>query len=117
MTIDTKSLRAIAEKATPGPWKLDEALWTDGGVKLKARSVGPVDIRSNFPSSEPDGRRANADAAFLVAASPDVVLAMIDELEYARSEMDRMRREIHALVLRRDSGCYDSVDASKADEP
>lgn len=68
--MDRDRIRALAEKATPGPWHCDpihlhgytEAWLTDGVVDL-ARLTN----------------NASANAAYIAACSPDVILALLDE--------------------------------------
>lgn len=68
--IDKRALREAAEKATKGQWAVefdDEIYSTDG--------VNHEQIAMVFSENEA------SDAAFIAAANPDTVLALLDELE------------------------------------
>lgn len=86
--IDKRALREAAEKATKGQWVVefdDEIYSTDG--------VNNEQIAMVF--SENEAR----DAAFIAAANPDTVLALLDELEAKdcrlEEEIGRANREHH----------------------
>lgn len=81
MTLDTKALRSLAEKATQGEWFVSE---NDGSICAEPRAgehveVGPVDFDS-------------ADFAFVVAANPQTVIALLDEVERLRRELAEARQ-------------------------
>ncbi|MEF3447951.1 ead/Ea22-like family protein [Citrobacter freundii] len=82
--IDKRGLREAAEKATKGRWAVefdDEIYSTDG--------VNHEQIAMVF--SENEAR----DAAFIAAANPATVLAMLDELESAEKRIAELEaREI-----------------------
>lgn len=77
MTIDTTRLRALAEKATPGPW--------DGEYKYgimtadRSRNIVSWDYAWGDSANECD------DKPFIAACSPDVILALLDEVERLRA--------------------------------
>ena len=101
MTDDLIALRALAEKATLGPWEAfedsDEHLagcpptmeWlvtaTDPGEELYEEII-------NWGNR---GRRE--DAEFIAAANPSVVLALLDRLERAEAAIERVR-DVHRRV-------------------
>ncbi|MDV2046278.1 ead/Ea22-like family protein [Citrobacter freundii] len=75
-SIDKRALREAAEKATKGQWAVefdDEIYSTDG--------VNHEQIAMVF--SENEAR----DAAFIAAANPTAVLALLDELEAAEKRI------------------------------
>lgn len=77
--IDKRGLREVAEKATKGRWAVefdDEIYSTDG--------VNHEQIAMVF--SENEAR----DAAFIAAANPATVLALLDELETAEKRNDEL---------------------------
>ncbi|HCP1672999.1 TPA: ead/Ea22-like family protein [Escherichia coli] len=81
--IDKRGLREAAEKATKGRWAVefdDEIYSTDG--------VNHEQIAMVF--SENEAR----DAAFIAAANPTTVLALLDELE----SKDRRNAELEAKL-------------------
>lgn len=84
--IDKRGLREAAEKATKGRWAVefdDEIYSTDG--------VNHEQIAMVF--SENEAR----DAAFIAAANPTTVLAMLDELEAAENNL--IDSECHVAEL------------------
>ena len=69
-------LRGLAQNATPGPWHQSEL-----GYSVRCAS-GPVT----------NGSDRREDAAFIVAASPDVVLAMLDEIATLTARVEHYQR-------------------------
>jgi hypothetical protein len=75
-------LRAKAKAATPGPWEAGEnhndepCVYADNGN----RWIAVLPHLCVTPILE----MAQADAAFIAAASPDVVLGLLDEIERLR---------------------------------
>ena len=81
-TIDKRALREAAEKTTKGQWVVefdDEIYSTDG--------VNNEQIAMVF--SENEAR----DAAFIAAANPAAVLALLDELEVATDACNGWKRK------------------------
>jgi hypothetical protein len=102
MTDITDRLRAAAHAATPGPWRtgwrkpdgkwLDEVsiiCTVDGAVQI----AGPDDYDSG-------GVDYPWNAAYIAAASPDVILALLDELDTLRDEAERLRLRISNDAIR-----------------
>ncbi|HHF8091326.1 TPA: ead/Ea22-like family protein, partial [Escherichia coli] len=92
--IDKRGLREAAEKATKGRWAVefdDEIYSTDG--------VNHEQIAMVF--SENEAR----DAAFIAAANPATVLAMLDELESAEKRIAEQQSAIIAPGIMRCAGC------------
>lgn len=95
-------LRDLARAATPGPWRVE------------ARGHAPQEVArvNNLEVAPPDSVELShcaTDAAYIAAASPDVVLGLIDEVAglrlllreaYARHEISR--REVAPLRRQRD---------------
>ncbi|EPE3729649.1 ead/Ea22-like family protein [Salmonella enterica subsp. enterica serovar Brandenburg] len=78
--IDKQVLREAADKATKGQWAVefdDEIYSTDG--------VNHEQIAMVFSENEA------SDAAFIAAANPATVLALLDELEAAKQERENWR--------------------------
>lgn len=69
--VDEKRLRELAEKAAPGPWL------AQGREVAARREPGP-----GVFVAQPCTR---ADQAYIAAVSPDVVIALLDELARLRS--------------------------------
>ncbi len=75
---DLAALRALAGEATPGPWEV----W-----RTQSWTVGSATDPS-LTGIECYGERPDEDAAFIAAANPAVVLALLDRLEAAEEESD-----------------------------
>ena len=80
-------LRELAEKATPGPWNNDGPYWHD-------RRDGEVDCtgcvttdpeRKIVATPAPANANGNADCAFIAAADPSTVIALLDRLAAAEA--------------------------------
>ncbi|HDC2547958.1 TPA: ead/Ea22-like family protein [Salmonella enterica] len=98
MTIDKRALREVAEKATPGPWKV----FSD--IDTKTFSIHtPRDKRCENVikwggfDCQPN---AEANAEFIAAFNPKVALALLDENIQLQREKDAI--EAVALALRDD---------------
>ncbi len=76
-TIKARCLAASAD------WSVSERRYSDGGVPLKDREVGPVRLKSNAGEGA-DAAQADWDVAFLAYAREDL-LALIAEVEAARA--------------------------------
>jgi hypothetical protein len=78
MTVEHSKLRALAEAATPGPWHVDDNHPADylGVSYANEDRRGHVATVVEFRREQ--GRR---DVRYLAAASPDVVLALVDLVE------------------------------------
>ncbi|HBJ6087140.1 TPA: ead/Ea22-like family protein [Escherichia coli] len=90
--IDKRGLREAAEKATKGRWAVefdDEIYSTDG--------VNHEQIAMVF--SENEAR----DAAFIAAANPATVLALLDELETAKKRIAELEARTVKLPEYRNS--------------
>lgn len=79
--VDVAGLRAAAEAATPGPWCHDGldgwvATWDDGTPVVEGIEMW-----------------AETDAAFIAAADPTTVLALLDRLANYEQAIDRARME------------------------
>lgn len=80
--IDTKALRALAERATPGPWH--ERIYEGHTWQMTVQGrwiVGPSGHGADLGDMARD-----EDRAFVCAASPDVVLALLDRIEALEAE-------------------------------
>ena len=87
-------LRRLAEAATPGPWRT-EYLMGAGNDLLTAIIAGratPDDLRVIGSTL------AERDGKFVAAASPAVVLALLDELDELRAEVGVRRDARKALA-------------------
>lgn len=85
--IDKQALREAAEKATKGQWAVefdDEIYSTDG--------VNNEQIAMVF------GENEARDAAFIAAANPATVLALLDELEKMQAQSSKWCEAFHKAV-------------------
>jgi hypothetical protein len=76
-----EELRRLAEAATPGPWKhgpLFGEVWRTRGNALYQRVAWVKGARSR------QAARVAADAAYIAAANPATILALLDELDALR---------------------------------
>ena len=84
-TPDVAELRRLAEAATPGPWSLTDGDPAMSGQHWTIRRQGVPGIRiSGFTYG------FNGDAAFIAAANPAAVLALLDERDALRAELAHM---------------------------
>lgn len=95
--MDMDELKALASKATPGPWRQEEETTLVWGAcdpdDLSSRGMGfPVaeaGLRPAWLSAErassPEQRMANA--AFIAAANPSTVIALIERVESAEESL------------------------------
>lgn len=95
MTIDKRALREAAEKATRGPWEMErENIWftdEDGYTKHLAYVQQGDDV---------DDKQDHYNTAFIAAANPAAMLALLDENLQLQREKDAI--EAVALALRDD---------------
>lgn len=103
-----RARRAIAEKATPGPWAVQ--IYNGGPYP------GPFQIWSQsapnaiLVSISVEGSR---NCAHIAANSPDVIMADIDEILHLRAEVERLNKEADWLAERisiRDCVMGDTVE-------
>lgn len=97
---DIDKLRELAEAATPGPWRVIKP----GGRWIVVNGDGMDDRLFDVSEKMMGGfrRTAKTDAAFIAAASPDVILALVAELVGLRTEVDQLRGENAQLTRERD---------------
>ncbi|MEG9670568.1 ead/Ea22-like family protein [Serratia bockelmannii] len=84
-------LKAAAMAATPGPWILDDDSWSEGDnanvsteERYDGRIVSIAQIEGGGSESgfdEPFSAEQQANARYITAANPAVVLALLAELE------------------------------------
>lgn len=82
--------RALASKATPGPWKKGIALRQGYGVDAIWDCSGALvaDTEKSVSPCE------ESDAAHIAANDPDVVMADIDEILRLRTENEKLRKSV-----------------------
>lgn len=84
--VDVGALRQVAEAATPGPWGVTQD--EDSG----ARMVFSGDIHLCDVS---EWSRWLGNAAYIAAANPATMLALLDEVEALRAAVGRVRNVEH----------------------
>ena len=102
--------RTIAEKATPGPW-IEVTLPDDGfdydktfittETRDKISKVEIAKVEGTDPwNKEPDefNIEQRANSAHIVANSPNVVMAHVDEILRLRAEAERLNKEADYLA-------------------
>lgn len=99
MTIDKSALKALAEAATQGAWIFDGCTlndWDAGGYSMEW-----------MPNGEDceDGTNSNyrEDGAYMAAANPSKILALLAEIEGLHSQHARDGGELRKLCSARDS--------------
>lgn len=81
MTIDLDALEDTAKAATPGPWDNVVGYRIYAGKKNVANAQ---EVFSCYAHEEIRSKQAQANAAYIAAANPAVVLELIEELRTAR---------------------------------
>lgn len=97
--------RALAEKATPGPWEKGSALRRSYGVNAILDCNGALIADTEFSVSQYE----DGDAAHIAANSPDVVMADIEELLRLRAEVERLEKEANWLAIRLANALIDPI--------
>lgn len=111
MTARDDRLRELAQEATPGPWLHDEAGYRapDWPEDMHYRRVvrgepHPVSgwrecvVSTHGAVDETAGARRNeVTAAYIAAASPDVVLGLLDRLAAVEAERDRLAAAVERV--------------------
>lgn len=100
MTDADRVLKRLLEAATPGPWT-----WWDDGVSI--RDVVDDAAGGTVADTERKGPQAEANAAYIAAANPQVVLDLLarldDALSFAQegwSQTSEFFRGRHGYVVR-----------------
>ena len=83
---DYSELKRLAEAATPGPWALD-------GIARVAGDQGAHPNNIAFTAVFDDMPRSAHNAAYIAAANPAVILAILAELDALRVEAETLRRQ------------------------
>lgn len=86
--MDRDKLKALAEAATPGPWKLGS--WLDNIFSVQGDSWLPI-CRVKRDEKSIERSQDKNDAAYIAAAHPAAILELIRQLEAAEAETERLR--------------------------
>lgn len=82
--LDLPRLIALAEAATPGPWRTH--LCDDTAVI----AINRWEIAGMRGDYDTDHESMEANAAYIAAASPDTILALIWRVQAAEAALDRI---------------------------
>lgn len=86
--------RALAEKATTGPWDKHKDVYQDiEGEFQDYISIGSLETKT-YVATVQDSSYMDENAAHIVANSPDVVMADIDEILRLRKEVSTLKKEL-----------------------
>ena len=98
--------RALAEKATPGPWKPGTSVFLKQETIIASMGyIAAEPIGVSYPTT-------CYNFAHIAANSPDVVMADIDEILRLREEMERLEKEADWLAKNLEYACYNKEDGS-----
>lgn len=104
-TLDLKALRAFADAAIPGPWRLAKDAEDAACYWHPSKSVDPdcIVVHGDYAEAEPvcstndDGIPTVgevATAAFIAAFNPSIVSPLLDELVALRAENERLQARL-----------------------
>ncbi len=110
--MDNDKLRKLAEAATPGPWAVkmgDIVQLTDAG-KGYPLDMYPdsADIASRCDCGN-GGRIADNNSAFIAAASPDRVIALLDEIERLQFHSQQYVKSLNMLQGFSEADPHDAI--------
>ncbi|MGG5949399.1 ead/Ea22-like family protein [Salmonella enterica] len=93
MNIDKRALREVAERATQGPWEMEqENIWftdEDGYTKHLAYVEQGDDV---------DDKQDHYNTAYIAAANPATMLALLDEMEAAEKRIAEQREYYEGVI-------------------
>lgn len=119
--IDYQALREKAEKATSGVWSLEygEERFDAGDALIHREVAGYIPI-CRIEGAHPERgfdedfqMEQQANAEFIAAASPDTVLALLDELEDAERQILKLERLAEAESVGADKAAESCVEWMK----
>lgn len=113
--LDLPALRALAEAATPGPWRWGDWRTTFGLLESEFRATlernlthpgEPGPVRRNRGDGctrvmDVEDEIRPEDAAFIAAASPDVILALIARVEAAEARVAQLENDLEDFAAPR----------------
>lgn len=101
MTTDTKTLRELAEAATPGGWRIhDRSSTTVIGGKIGHAIAACGQHADNTRDGESLFLELQGNAAFIAAANPETVIGLLDEVERLREALEHERNAIFYAMTR-----------------
>ena len=99
-TPDVAELRRLAEAATPGPWDFHRPHPAYRAYSIE--QVMPEGHLGEAVAVTEEGA-VEDNAAYIAAASPDVVLGLLDRLAHMREARDNARAEVKRLTAKLDA--------------
>lgn len=96
----TNTLRELAEAATPGPWALDSDV-TDSGL-VDPKQVRYFDQTHKSWSNLVYCHWSPKDAAYIAAANPARILALMDERDKLADQNTSLRNQLSEVTARED---------------
>lgn len=96
-TTPDDKLRELAQAATPGPWNAVRTgvIEDPDGDEDYGFAKGPTSVRNKFPTVAAWREQFEADARFIAAANPLVILSLLDRL---RDQADELRESEAAYM-------------------
>ncbi len=96
---DHAELRRRAKAATPGPWSCNRHWAIVGGPTLEfTNGAAQQQIAMACWQSWMHEEELRNNAAFMAAANPKTVLALLDEIDGLKAENDALRGALQAVV-------------------
>ncbi|HCR5193046.1 ead/Ea22-like family protein [Escherichia coli] len=96
-SIDKRELREAAEKATPGPWE-----YYPGNTSIEYKVDSMVEDQGSIvyvDSGDFTQKQTDLNGAFIAAANPATVLALLDERERNQQYIKRRDQENEDIAL------------------
>lgn len=93
---DLKKLRELAENATPGPWED----YYETGIRPCVMAYDENDKGLRSVRAYVADTQFSPDRAYIAAANPETVLALIDRIEKLEAQLKEANEVIDDLMLR-----------------
>lgn len=92
--IDLDALEQKARAATPGDWLPESTeMYEDGEATCVYRALGPpCGVEGDPEQCDDAADQAHRDAAFIAAASPDVILALVARVRAAEGALEAVMK-------------------------
>ena len=113
--LNKQALREAAEKATPG--RIGDRIDGSGSIKYECHGYdGSLVLRTDHKNMEYGfiGDNGNADELFFRLCVPDVILALLDELEAAEKRIAEQREYYEGVIA---DGSSRIAELEARDEP
>lgn len=99
--MDRKKLRGLAEKATPGPWRVGwlESFHTKNGKEFRNVYIGSrPEKKAPIRWAEINGESCVENAEYIAAVDSATVLALLDELDAKDARIEKLRIGLTAIA-------------------